>query len=192
MKKTVLALCIAASTLAACNNESDAKKDAVQKADSTNEVKQDATPAAIKTDDETTEFLTKAANGGMAEVDAGKLADTKALSADVKRFAMMMVMDHTKANAEVKALAAARNVTLPAMVSDDKKKTADDLAAKSGSAFDKAYMDQMIKDHKETINLFEKGADDSKDAEVKTFINNTLPKLKMHLDSAQMIYKMVK
>jgi len=178
-----------ASALFACNNEA---KDPVEKADSLNEVKQDAGPQAIQTDQETTDFLVKAANGGMAETETGKMAESKATSADVKRFAAMMVMDHTGANSQVMALASARNVTLPTMVSDDKKENAAKLAEKSGKQFDKDYMDLMVKDHKETITLFEKGYDNSKDAEVKTFINNTLPKLKQHLDSAQAIQKMLK
>jgi len=178
-----------ATVLVACNNEA---KDSVEKADSTNEVKQDATPAALQTDQETTDFLVQAANGGMAEVETGKLAQTKATHADVKRFASMMVMDHTDANGKVKAFAAARNVTLPATVSEEKKDNATKLAEKTGKDFDKDYMDMMVKDHKETIDLFEKGYDKSKDAEVKTFINNTLPKLKQHLDSAQAIQKILK
>ena len=189
MKKTSFALVLFTSALVACNNESS---DPVEKADSVNEVKQESTSQAIQTDEETTDFLVKAANGGMAEVDAGKLAESKATHADVKRFAMMMVNDHTGANGMVKTLAAARNVTLPAAVSDDKKENATKLAEKTGKDFDKDYMDMMVKDHKETITLFEKGYDNSKDAEVKTFINNTLPKLKMHLDSAQAIQKMLK
>ena len=188
MKKICLAL-IVASAMTACNNEA---KDPVEKADSTNEVKQDSTPQAIRTDEETTDFLVKAANGGMAEVSAGKLAEGKATSADVKRFAGMMVNDHTGANSQVMALAAARSVTLPAAVSEENQKDADDLAKKTGKDFDKEYMDMQVDAHKETINLFEKAYDNSKDAEVKTFISNTLPKLKQHLDSAQAIQKMIK
>ncbi|RYY53485.1 MAG: DUF4142 domain-containing protein [Chitinophagaceae bacterium] len=188
MKKICIALAMA-SFMTACNNEA---KDPVEKADSTNEAKQDSMPKAVQTDEETTDFLVKAANGGMAEVNAGKMAESKATNAGVKRFASMMVNDHTGANSQVMALAAARGVTLPASVSEEKQKAAADLDKKTGKDFDKDYMDMQVKDHKETINLFEKGLDNSKDAEVKTFINNTLPKLKQHLDSAQAVQKMLK
>ncbi|MET0635483.1 MAG: DUF4142 domain-containing protein [Chitinophagaceae bacterium] len=188
MKKISLAL-MAAFVIVACNNEA---KDPVEKADSTNEVKQEATPSAIQTDEETTEFLVKAANGGMAEVDAAKLAEQKSTNADIKSFAAMMVTDHTAINDQVKALAAARNVTLPASISEGDMKDAADLGKESGKKFDKDYINLQVKAHKETITLFEKAYDNSKDAEVKTFISNTLPKLKHHLDSAEALQKMLK
>ncbi|RYY55010.1 MAG: DUF4142 domain-containing protein [Chitinophagaceae bacterium] len=185
MKKILISATFLIS-LAACNNEA---KDPVEKADSTNNMKEEVTPAAVQTDAETTDFLVKAANGGMAEVDAGQIAEGGSTNPEVKKFAVMMVSDHTGANSQVKALAAARNVTLPAGVSDDKKTAAADLSKKTGKDFDKEYMDMQVKDHKETITLFEKAYDNSKDAEVKTFISNTLPKLRQHLDAAEKIQK---
>lgn len=50
----------------------------------------------------------------------------------------------------------------------------------------------MIRAHHETIDLFEQAADNVKDAELKTFINNTLPKLRNHLDSAKAIDKIIR
>ena len=186
MKKMVLLFCVCSCIYASCNNEA---KDSVEKADSANEAKEDATPAATQPDEATSNFLVKAADGGMAEVSAGQLGEKKGTNAGVKRFAAMMVHDHTGANAEVKALAAARNVTLPAATSDDNQQKAAKLGEKTGKDFDKSYMEMMVDDHKKTIDLFEDAEKNSKDTKVKTFITNTLPKLKMHLDSAQAIQK---
>ena len=176
----------------ACNNEA---KDSVEKADSINKASIDS-PAAqqptVQADEETSSFLVKAANGGMTEVKLGEIAQQKGANQRVKDFGSMMVHDHSATNEKVKTLAAQRNVTLPAAVSDESQKDIDDCSKKTGREFDKAYMSDMVKKHQATIDMFEDAADKSKDADVKTFINNTLPKVREHLDSAKAIQKQLK
>ena len=103
----------------------------------------------------------------------------------------MMVHDHSAANEKVKTLAAQRNVTLPMAVSDESQKDIDDCSKKTGREFDKAYISDMVKKHQATIDMFEDAANKSNDADVKTFINNTLPKVREHLDSAKAIQKAI-
>ena len=146
----------------------------------------------IQADKATAEFLVEAANGGMAEVQLGNLAQQAAASQAVKDFGKMMVQDHSKANDVVKALALQRDVTLPDSVGGDAAKMIADLKDKKGSDFDKAYVKGMIKDHEEDIKVFKDAADKVNDAEVKTFINNTIPTLEHHLDSIKAIRKMMK
>jgi putative membrane protein len=50
------------------------------------------------------EFIRKASEGGLKEVEAGKLASEKASNAEVRAFAKQMVDDHSKSNAELNAL----------------------------------------------------------------------------------------
>ncbi|RYY22254.1 MAG: DUF4142 domain-containing protein, partial [Chitinophagaceae bacterium] len=52
-----------------------------------------------------------------------------------------------------------------------------------------SHWEYQVKDHEKTINLFEEGSRDVKDAELKTFIDQTLPKLRTHLDQAKAIQK---
>ena len=148
MKKTLAMFAAAAIIFASCNNQ--ASKDSVEKADSVNAIKTDS-PAAviepIKTDEESTAFLVKAANGGMAEVKLAQLAKDKAKDTAVQHFADMMIADHGGANEKIKALAAARNVTLPAEPGADAKKMAEDLRKKSRADFDTAYVSHMAKGH---------------------------------------------
>jgi putative membrane protein len=193
MTSLLFALCILAW---ACNNES---KDSVEKADSANSSKMNATDSGtasknqtITTDEATSSFLVDAANGGMTEVKAGQIASEKAKDARVKNFAAMMVHDHSAANDQVRNLASQRNVTLPAAVSDANQKATDDLGKKTGSDFDKSFMNMMVKDHNNAIDMFKKAADKVNDTEVKSFINNTLPTLQMHLDSAKAVQKRLK
>ncbi len=126
------------------------------------------------------DFWKKAAEGGMAEVELSKLAGTKAQNAEVKKFAQTMVTDHTKANDELKALAAKKSVTLPADLDAAHKATMDKLKGLSGAEFDKAYVDAMVNDHNSAVDLFKKEAGDGSDSDLKSFAAKTLPTLEGH------------
>lgn len=132
-------------------------------------------------------FLAEAAQGGMAEVELGKLAATKAQDAEVKKFAQMMVDDHSKANAELKTLAAKKNLTLPTDVGSSHKSTMDELKALTGADFDKAYVEAMVDDHETDVAAFKDQAEDSTDPDVKAFAAKTLPTLQKHLDAIKAI-----
>lgn len=135
-------------------------------------------------------FMTKAAGGGIYEVEVSKLAAEKASSADVKKYAAMLVEHHTAANNELKALAAAKNVDLPSEMPADKKAKMADLAKMSGESFDKAYVQKVgIDDHETDIKLFEKAAKGATDTSVKGFAAKTLPVLKQHLAGAKGLAK---
>lgn len=122
-----------------CNSNDGDKKDAVDAANDANDKKdttsmmsddhKDSTTAAMgmPVNDDVADFAVKAANGGMAEVEMGKIAEQRGTSKAVKDFGAMMVKDHSKANDELKKLAAAKNITLPAVVGDDMQKHMDDL-----------------------------------------------------------------
>jgi putative membrane protein len=138
-------------------------------------------------DKDDADFAVKAANGGMMEVQLGNYAQQNAVSKRVKDFGAMMVKDHTKANEELKSIAAAKNITLPTSIGNDAQKDMDDMMKKKGNDFDKAYMNMMLDDHKKDVKEFEKAAKDCKDAEIKTFAGKTLPVLLAHLDSTKAI-----
>jgi len=130
-------------------------------------------------------FMMEAAGGGMAEVQMGQLAASKASSADVKAFGQMMVDDHSKANEELKGLAGQKNVTLPANLPADAKAAMAHLEKLSGDAFDKAYMQHMVMDHKKDVAAFEHEAKMGKDADAKAWAAKTLPTLQKHLQRAE-------
>ena len=167
-----------------CGSKSTETTDTTEFADSTNEATadssaSDSTSGAVGDE---AEFAVAAANGGMAEVALSKIAVEKATDPKVKAFAKQMITDHTKANTELKALAASKNITLPSAPNEEKQKAAADLGGKSGSDFDKAYITLMKKDHDETVKLFEDAQEDVKDADMKAFINKTLPVIKAHAE----------
>jgi putative membrane protein len=141
---------------------------------------------ASMTTDSPEDFMKEAAGGGLAEVELGKLAATKAQNAEVKSFGQMMVTDHTKANTELKSLAAKKNVTLPTDPGSHKS-TMDDLKGLKGADFDEAYVDQMVDDHETDVAAFQQQADNSSDPDVKAFAAKTLPVLKTHLEKIRSI-----
>jgi putative membrane protein len=193
MKKQLLCLMAAGSMFAmACNNSDTGDGKTDNNAASTTEAAKDANDKNSAVDDNTNDFFMKAAKGGMMEVEAGKTAQTNAASADVKNFGSRMVTDHTKANDELKAIAAAKNVTLPAVLEGDHREHLNDLGKKTGNDFDKAYMDMMVDDHDKTVNMFEDAANNSKDADVKAFAAKTLPVLREHQQMAKDLNAKVK
>lgn len=194
MKTTKRLLYALPFLLFACNDEGKDNKDTVEVADSVNqsrEEKADSTGTVQAADTETADFLVKAADEGMAEVKLAELAKQKAAHAKVKGIGDMVSADHHKVNEEVKKLASERNVSLPATVGDDNQKDIDAIAAKTGKDFDKAYVRYMIKDHEEDIALFKRAIDNVNDADVRTFANNTLPKLQEQLDAFKTVQKII-
>lgn len=133
------------------------------------------------------DFMMEAASGGLMEVELGRTASTAAVSAKVKTFGKMMVTDHTKANTELKAIAAKKNVTLPTAPTGMHQTHISEITAKNGADFDKAYVDMMVNDHKEDVSKFEDEAKNGKDPDVKAFASKTLPVLQKHLKSIQAI-----
>lgn len=132
------------------------------------------------------EFLKEAAQGGLAEVEMGNLAAKNAQSAEVKAFGQMMVSDHGKANAELKALAAKKNIELPADIGSHRS-TIDKLKGLMGKDFDHKYVDAMVDDHDKDVSAFQAQADKSADPDVKAFAAKTLPVLKAHLEKIKAI-----
>jgi len=130
-------------------------------------------------------FMDKAAQGGMAEVQLGQLASQKASAQPVKDFGQRMVTDHSQANDKLKGIASSKGVTLPDAVSAKDKALYDRLSGLSGEAFDRAYMQAMVKDHNEDVAEFRKESKVAKDADVRSFASMTLPTLEDHLRMAK-------
>ena len=194
----ILAFALGALSLGACQSHKDSK----DAADSANKVKDTmrsgvsdsgkAVTPPIKVEENDAKFAVEAANGGMAEVVFGKLAEEKSNNVKVKDFGKMMVTDHSKVNDELKALAKKLNITLPDSIASDESKTRDDLAKKSGADFDKAYVQDMVDDHKKDIKAFEDAAKNCKDSDLKAFATKTLPTLKMHLEAIEKVKRHLK
>ncbi len=99
----------------------------------------------------------------------------------MKAFGQQMVDDHTKANNDLKSVAQGENMTLPSDVNAKQQAMYDKLSKMSGPAFDKMYVNGMVKDHEEDVRDFQKEANGGQDAQIKNFASTTLPTLQGHL-----------
>ena len=133
------------------------------------------------------EFVSKTGMGGLAEVQMGQLALSKAVSADVKAFAQRMVTDHSKANEELSQLATAKGVALPTELEGAAEEAMEHLNSLSGADFDKAYMKHMVEDHQKAVADFEKASTTAQDSDLKGWAGKILPTLKEHLQLAQTV-----
>jgi putative membrane protein len=128
------------------------------------------------------------AMSNMAEVEMGKMAQTKSQNADVKAFGQKMVDDHGKALAEVQTLAQSKGVTLPTELDAKHKALAAKLDKANGTAFDKAYTKQGgVAAHKETLAKLQKASKAAKDADVKGQVDKTIPVVQEHLKHAEQV-----
>ena len=142
--------------------------------------------------DNSISFMSRAAQGGMAEVKMGDLAASKAKDPEVKQFGQKMVTDHTKANNDLKTVAAKENISLPPDVNAEQKDEMEKLSKLSGADFDKEYVKTMVEDHEKDVADFQKQADSGTNADVKDFAAKTLPVLKTHLEMIKNIQAKMK
>ncbi len=126
-------------------------------------------------------FAEKAAMGGVAEVQSGRMAEQKGMNSQVKQFGARMAQDHAKAGDELKQIAVSKGLTLPQAPSAEDKREMDMLDKLSAADFDRAYMTHMVTGHKKDIAEFEREASSGQDADLKAFAAKTLPTLREHL-----------
>ncbi len=144
---------------------------------------------AVSTPDQ--RFVMNTAWDGMAEVELGKLASEKAMSADVKNFGSRMATDHGKAGDELKTLAQSKGITLPTDMDAKHKAVRDRLMKLSGEAFDHAYIAEMTNGHRQAVAAFRTESRSGTDADIKAWAEKTLPTVQDHLKVAQSLNKPV-
>jgi putative membrane protein len=181
--KKIFALVFMAAALWACNDTGTGS----DTDDTSTNVTDTTTMNSNVLDDDDRTFINDAAIAGMMEVEAGKIAQKKGMNASVKSFGEMMVNDHTKAGNELKSLASSKNAMLPDSLPADDRKHLDDMNKMTGKKFDEHYMKMMVDDHQDVIDKFEKISNRSKNADLKSWADKTLPTLRTHLDSAKAV-----
>ena len=134
---------------------------------------------------DSTKFSSAAARGGLTEVELGRLAVQRGSNPAVKSFGQRMIEDHSRANNELKSIAARKSLALPPDINSDQKTTMDNLSKLSGAEFDQEYMSDMVKDHEADAKEFENQAAKGTDADIKAFVAKTLPMIQGHLQMAR-------
>jgi len=131
------------------------------------------------------EFILEAAQGGMGEVELGKVAAQQATSDEVKKFGQRMVTDHSKGEDELKTIAQHRGITLPSDLEAKDKALMTRLSKLHGATFDRTYIRNMVTDHKQDVAAFRRESTSGKDPEVKEWAARMLPTLEEHLKEAE-------
>lgn len=132
--------------------------------------------------------MQKMAEANMAEVAAGKVAQEKASSEQVKEFAQHMVEDHGKALEEMQAMAQSKNAKLPDEPSRRHQSATKKLEGLSGAEFDRQYMAQMVKDHQDALKEARRAAKEAKDPELKAAAQKAAQDIQQHLDKAKSLH----
>lgn len=127
------------------------------------------------------------AQDNMAEVQTGKLAQQRARSDEVKKFADRMVEDHGKMLEEQRTMAKSRNMQMPKAPNKEQQAALKKLQGAKGEQFETAYMSEMVKDHERTVKLLEEAAQKVEDSELKAMVEKATPVIEEHLKMAKEI-----
>ena len=136
--------------------------------------------------DSAQDFVDKAANGGMFEVESSKLATGKVQDQSVKDFAQKMISDHDGANAKLMTIAGEQKLKVPAEL-DAKHKSNLEALQKTEGSLDAPYISMQKDAHAEAVKLFESYSKDGDNAPLKAFAQETLPTLKKHQEMVDQI-----
>ena len=147
----------------------------------------DAQIASAKQGNPDALYLTESAHMGAAEVAASQLALKKAQDPQVKRFAQMMVDDHTRGNQQLLQLGQRKGLDLPKRPDELHTKGAAAMANMSGQDFDRQYMSCMVSDHAKLLSSSEDQAQLAKDPDVRAFAQTQVPMLREHYNMALQI-----
>ena len=136
--------------------------------------------AAGQLDQADHDFVTKAAIGGLFEVESAKLAQSKQIAPEHQKLVQMILTDHTAANAELTGYAQARGLSLPTALDEAHRAKLEALRKLDGRDFEKAFQQAQIEAHTMAIAVFTTASTDSKDADLRAWAGKTLPTLVMH------------
>lgn len=132
-------------------------------------------------------FADTAAASDAFEVETSKLAGSKASSAKVKSFAEQMIKAHTDSTAKLKAAATAASPAItpvPVLTAFQQAKL-DELSAKSGTEFDRAYAAAQVEAHQATLAALKVYSADGEVASLKAFAAELVPIVTAHVNMAK-------
>lgn len=146
-----------------------------------------ATPAAAaRLSAADLQFVAQAAGAGMYEVEASRVALTRAADPQVRAYAQMLVDHHTANNNELMALVGRKGHRIAPGLPAPLQQKVTMLQGLSGAAFDREFIRNTgVQDHMAAINAFQQSRSTVADRDLQAFIDKTLPTLQAHLKQAQ-------
>ncbi|MDP2215345.1 DUF4142 domain-containing protein [Phenylobacterium sp.] len=173
--------------LAACGDQTNnpGQSDAVNAAQDATSAVVGQTSAATIGANTLSGYVNGAAIGDMYEIEAGRMAQERGVSAGVRSLGEMLVSDHTASSERLAGLARAAGETVPAEMDERRKGLLDNLRAAQGAEFDRVFAEQQVAAHQEALTLHEGYADSGDNAQLVAFARESAPKLRAHLEQAQ-------
>lgn len=138
------------------------------------------------------DFVANTVASNYGEIKFAQLATQNSSNPEVKKIAGMLVTDHTKTLNELKAFASTKAISVPVEEDDEARRKTERFSDEAGKDFDKKWCREMVDRHDETINKFEKRLEKTEDADLKAWINQTLPVLKSHREALQACHDKIK
>lgn len=130
-------------------------------------------------------FIMKAAEGNLLEIRLAEMAFKKGQGEAVKKFAERLVRDHTKAYEELKKVAKKLGVTVPTKLNAKEQNEIEKFAKLKGAQFDKAYAPFMVQEHTTDVAKFKMESKKVQNADLRRWVEQTLPVLEEHLQMAR-------
>jgi putative membrane protein len=173
-----------ASLVAIASSCNDARREQDQ---DSNEVAEEANDEKFEDKDaeKDADWVAEVVAANYAEIKMAQLASQRSSNAEVKNIAKMLEADHTKALNELKSLAQTKAITVPVEEKDDAKKDLEKMRSEDAKDFDSKWLNKMEDEHEKDIKKFENESEKSKDAELKSWAEKTLPHLRMHLEKVK-------
>jgi putative membrane protein len=173
---------------AACNSSTSSSSTTDTTATASAPAMDTATPAPPVDANKDQDFVTDVVKANRHEIMMLKNGIANGTNKTLKSDARKMLADHEKVNTDLVAYAGKKNIALP----DADTTMKDDISAKPGKDWDKAWTDDMVEGHQKTITRFEKGQQEVGDQDLKDWITKTLPTLHAHLDMMQQLQTSMK
>ncbi|NDP28835.1 MAG: DUF4142 domain-containing protein [Flavobacterium sp.] len=186
ISKLILGTGLLLFTMNSCKNEPK-HDDPVATTENQNETKFESKDIA---DDSS--FLGEAAEIHIFEIEVGKLAQKKATNPEVKKYADMMVADHSKSLEELKAVASKKTISLPTDITEERREKYDELNKKMGAEFDKKYIDLMTEGHEKAVDKMTKISQQVSDEDVKLWASRQIDAMITHHNEADKLKKKIK
>ena len=123
-------------------------------------------------------FVAAAAQSAFYGAALGRLAETRAAGADVKRMAREMVATAERMSADVAPLLKAQGVDAPADMNQRQKSVHEWLQKLSGDEFDRAFVSSMRATRASEVMVFQRASDKAHDSELRAWAGTMLPTLK--------------
>jgi putative membrane protein len=137
--------------------------------------------AANSFSDQDKTFFAKVSQGGMYEVELGKLAQDKAVTQDVKDSGNTEMHDHMLVGDKLKSIVEANGMQFPSSLNAEFQARLDKMSALPAGQFDAAYIDDMKKIHLADGAAFKKEASEGSNPDLKAFAAETYRIVQRHL-----------